>query len=335
MHTICIVGGGNLSHVCIGVLSSHADININLLTRRPDKWNQNIRVNSPDGKVYHGHVNKISSDPLAVVPDADIILLCTPAFCTEEMIVKIQPYISKDTVIGAIVANTGFFFFCHKHLPADSKLFGFQRVPYVSRIVEYGQEANLLGYRAELFMAIENITDRDKFKSLLESLFEEKISIVDSFYEVTLSNSNPILHTGRLYTMWKDWDGEIFDRCPLFYKEWTDEASEIEIKMDEEYFRLLNALGINVNNVETLLEHYESTTPQEMTQKIRSIESLSTILSPMKKIEGGWIPDFESRYFTEDFPFGLKFIVDLEKEYRIYTPTINKVFEWGMKQVSK
>ena len=50
----------------------------------------------------------------------------------------------------------------------------------------------------------------------------------------------------------------------------------------------------------------------------------------MKHMEGGWIPDFNSSYFTKDFPYGLKYIKTLADEYGILIPTINKVYEWGI-----
>ena len=70
-----------------------------------------------------------------------------------------------------------------------------------------------------------------------------------------------------------------------------------------------------------------------MTQKLRSIESLSTILSPMKEDNGGWSPDFSSSFFTEDFPYGLKFIKNLAAKNNVPTPYIDKVCQWGMNVV--
>lgn len=327
---ICIIGGGGLGHTCSGVLSSHSDITVDMLTKRPEKWNHQFKVNAPEGKVFNGKLNTITSDPSAVIPQADIVFLCLPAFCVEDTIKEIKPYLNPETIVGTVVANSGFFLFCHQHLPSTTKLFGLQRVPYVSRVVEYGKEANLLGYRDALYVAMENIDDRESLRAFIAEKFLETTHLVDSFYEVTLSNSNPILHTGRLYTMWKDWDGKPFERCSLFYKEWTLEASEVEVEMDKEFFALLEVLGVNTNNIETLLTHYDSTTPEGMTRKLQSIESLSTILSPMKQIEGGWVPNFDSRYFTEDFPFGLRFIKELAEQHNVPAPMIDKVYEWGM-----
>ena len=327
---ICICGGGGLGHTCAGVLSNRPNVKVDLLTNRPEKWNHEYVVNIPDGRPLNCRLDFITNKPSEVIPQADLVFLCLPAFRVENEIRKIKPYLRKDTIVGAVFGCTGFFLFAHKHLPAYTKLFALQRVPYVSRVVDYGREANLLGYRDKLIIAVENVEEKENFRKQVESLFGEKTELADSFYEVTLSNSNPILHTGRLYTMWKDWDGTPFEECSLFYHEWTNEASELEIEMDKELFTLFNKLNVNTKHIESLLDHYESSDATEMTTKIRSIESLSTILSPMKKKEDGWIPDFESRYFIEDFPFGLKTIFDLCVKNDIKCPNIRKVLMWGL-----
>ena len=71
----------------------------------------------------------------------------------------------------------------------------------------------------------------------------------------------------------------------------------------------------------------------ENSDKIRKILSkggFKGITSPMKQTNEGWIPDYASRYFTEYFPHGLRYIWELAKEYNIDTPNINKVYEWGI-----
>lgn len=331
---IVICGGGGLGHTCAGVLSKQEGITVDLLTNRPEKWNHNYKVNTPDKGTIIGKLDRISAKPEDLIPEADIVFFCLPAFLVEETIIKIQPFLKANTIVGAVFGCTGFFIFAHKHLPTTAKLFALQRVPYVSRVVEYGKEANLLGYRDKLIMAVENVDDREDFRKLVENGFGEPVELCDSFYEVTLSNSNPILHTGRLYTMWKDWDGKPYDRCSLFYNEWTIEASQLEVEMDKEFFALLRKLNVSTKHIATLLEHYESVDAKGMTEKLRSIGSLSTILSPMTQVDGGWIPDFKSRYFTEDFPYGLMTIHKLAKENRIDCPNIEVVYKWGMEHIN-
>ena len=324
---ICICGGGSLGHVCAGVLGSQEGVEVNILSGHPDKWQKVITVTDERGKQYIGNVNKVSSVPEVVVADEDIILLCLPGYLMEKTLRNIKPYIG-DAVVGTVVSSTGFFFFAHDILGEKARLFGFQRVPFISRVVGYGRTANLLGYKSSLAVATENIEDKDGLRKTLERLFITPITQLSSFYEVALSNSNPILHTGRLYAMFHGREHEVFDHNILFYKEWTDEASQLLIDMDAEFFQLLEKL--NVHSLPTLLDYYASEDAQSLTCKIQIIPAFQNINSPMKQVEGGWMIDFESRYFTEDFPFGLRWIKQLAESNQIETPKINMVYEWGI-----
>lgn len=328
MTKICICGGGSLAHVCAGVLSSQSDVAVNIYTRKPERWSHQLKVTDLNGKLYNGNLCTISNDPSEALKDRDIVFLCLPGFAIESTLESIKPYVGK-AVVGFIVCSTGFFFAAHRVLGEDARLFGFQRVAYIARTVEYGHSAILLGYKPQLAIAVENVEDKETFRQLVEHLWMTPTKLLASHYEVSLTNSNPILHTGRLYSMWKDWNGEVYDHNILFYKEWSNEASQVLINMDAEFMQLLEVLPVTKGAIPSLLEYYESHDADSLTKKITSIPAFQNITSPMKEVEGGWIPDFESRYFTEDFPYGLKFIIDLAKEKNINCPNLTKVFEWG------
>lgn len=327
---ICICGGGSLGHVCAGVMASQEDVELNILSGHPDRWQKTITVTDLDGKQFVAKINRISSKPEEVVTGQDILLLCLPGYLIEKTLCDIKPFAGKAAV-GTVVSSTGFFFFAHDILGKDAKLFGFQRVPFISRVAEYGKTANLLGYKSSLAAVLENIEERESFRRDLERLFMTPVTLLSSFYEVALSNSNPILHTGRLYSMFHGREDEVFDHNILFYKEWTDGASQLLIDMDAEFFHLLDKL--NVHSLPTLLDYYESTDAGSLTRKIKSIPAFQTITSPMAEVEGGWKADFKSRYFTEDFPYGLRWIKELTDKHQIETPTIDKVYQWGMNRI--
>ena len=329
MTKVCICGGGALAHVCAGVLSSQPEVEVNIFTRKPELWSHQLEVTDSRGKVYNGNLNIISNSPEEALKDCDIIFLCLPGFAIEGTLNSIKPYIG-NAVVGSIVCSTGFFFAAHRILGEDARLFGFQRVPYIARTKEYGHTANLLGYKPQLAIAVENVEDNEAFRQLVETLWMTPVKLLGSHYEVSHTNSNPILHTGRLYSMWKDWDGEVYDHNILFYKEWTNEASQMLIDMDAEFMQLLDVLPVTKGAIPSLLEYYESHDEESLTRKITSIPAFRNITSPMKEVDGGWVPDFESRYFTEDFPYGLKFIVELAKDKNIDCPNLNMVFEWGI-----
>ena len=135
--------------------------------------------------------------------------------------------------------------------------------------------------------------------------------------------------------MWKDWQpGIVYPRNPQFYAEWTIEASALLIQMDDEFQQLLKTLGLKPGCIPTILDYYESADEITLTQKLHDIRAFQGILSPMKAVEGGFIPDFSSRYFTEDFPYGMRFIVETAHKHDVPIPTIEKVYQWGLSKIS-
>ena len=325
MKSICVCGGGALGMVVASVLSNTQELTVRLLTSRPQKWSKSIEAIDNEGKVYRGIIESVSSEPADVISHSDIILLCLPGFLIEETLRSIKPYISNQAV-GSIVSSTGFFFRAHEILPKSTSLFGFQRVPYIARVLEYGKRAALLGYKKQLYMATENLPK--EFEVEWSNWLQTPIAHLDDYLAASLSNSNPLLHPARLYGMWHDWDGKAYDFQELFYANWDEFSSEIYIAMDNEFQQLCQKLNVHVQPV---LEYYESTDAASLTRKLNSIEAFQSILAPMTQTNKGWMPDFKSRYFTEDFPYGLQVIKNLTQQYNIETPTIDKVLAWGKK----
>ncbi len=334
MINFCICGGGSLGHVIAGYLGANADVRVSMLTQRPQLWKNDIEVHTPEQTIIHGHIHTISSNPEDVIPQANIILLCLPGFAIKQQLQLIKPYVKSTTFVGSVFSSTGFFFNAMEILNEDVPLWGFQRVPFICRTREYGQSANLLGYKSNLNIAVERTVEKEDFRLLIEKLFNTPVSLLNNYYEATLTNSNPLLHTSRLYTMFgASNEGRTFPRMILFYEEWTEEAAQLLIDMDEEFFRLLEVLPVKPNYLPRILEYYESHDARSLAQKLSSIQGFKGITSPMKQTAQGWTPDFDSRYFTEDFPYGLHFIWQLAKEKGIPTPKIDMVYQWGMSKI--
>ena len=329
---ICICGGGNLGHVCAGFMA-YKGHQVSVLTTKPERWSHSINIIAPD-ETFCGQLTLVTSCPEKIVPQAEIVLICLPGFAIHNVLSKIKPYLSKTNKVGAVVSSTGFFFEALKVLPTDIPLFGFQRVPFISRTIEYGRKAELKGYKESLHVAIEQTEDKESLRLILEQLFEKPVTLAENYYEVSLSNSNPILHPSRLYTMWNEWQpGVVYPRNPQFYAEWTLEASTLLIQMDDELQLLLKVLGLKEGCIPPVLDYYESSDADSLTQKLRSIKAFQNIASPMKTVEGGFIPDFSSRYFTEDFPFGMRFIVETAQKHHVSIPITEKIYQWGLSKI--
>ena len=335
MIDICICGGGSLGHVCASVLASNPQVRLRIHSRRPEHWNNEVCVTDPKGHTYIGKITCITDNYAQAIEGCNMVLLCLPGFAIAEALADIRPYLSDRCAVGAIVGSTGFFFHAHRLLSSDTPLFTFRRVPFIARVETYGSRAQLLGYKPEVDMAVEHMADAEAFRTQIEKLFVTPTRLLNNFYEASLSNSNPILHTGRLYTLWKDWNGEATPTCGHFYKEWTDEASECIISMDEEFSRLLDCLPVDKGLMPSLIDYYECTDAASLTRKIASIPAFVPILSPMKQTPNGWVPDFGSRYFTEDFPCGLQIIKQLAETHSVATPLIDSVLQWGLQCIEK
>lgn len=335
MYTVCICGGGSLGHVIAGWLSARNHAIVNILTSRPQEWSHEITVDTPEGTTLEG---KISNMPEDVVPLADVVLLCLPGFLIKGELEQLKPYLSLRAFVGSVFSSTGFFFEAQKVLSDKQPLWGFQRVPFISRVEEYGKSANLLGYKNAYNIAVESVSGKEKasFASLIQEWFERPVNLLKNYYEASLTNSNPLLHTSRLYTMFGgENDGKVYSRMQLFYEEWTEEAASLYIKMDEEFFRLLKVLPVTEGYLPTALNYYDSHDAKSLAEKLSSIKGFKGITSPMVKVANGWVADFSSRYFTEDFPYGLKYIWQLAHKEGISCPNIDKVYAWGMRKIEK
>ena len=348
---ICICGGGNLGHVVAGFAASHGH-DVQLLTRHPERWSNNLTIDTPDGKTLVGHISRISNRPEDVIPQSDLVLLCLPGYAIADCLKQIVPLLGVGGLppVGSVVSSTGFFFEAFRILPPSTPLFGFQRVPFIARVGTYGHSAHLLGYKPQLSLAVEQTDDAESLRQQIETLFQTPVQLLGSHYEVSLSNSNPLLHTSRLYSLFKDWhEGVSYARVPLFYEEWTEEAAELYIRMDNELQALLAQLPVRPGSIPTVLDYYESTDAPSLARKLRSIEAFKGIPAPMKSQSphtspslggdrgglGNYIPDFQSRYFTEDFPYGLAIVRQQMQEHRMDAPNIEKVYQWGLPLTSQ
>lgn len=327
---ITICGGGNLGHVCSGFIGANPKHRVSLLTTQPERWANEVHVSDLNGKVYQGRIQTISSSAEKVIPEADMVLVCLPGFAIHQVLKQIAPYLQKETWVGTVVSSTGFFFEAMQLLPQKQPLFGFQRVPFIARTNEYGHSAELRGYKDSLSVAIEQTENKETVRKTLEDLFCTPTKLLKSYYEVALSNSNPLLHTARLYTLWHDWEpGKLYEDNPFFYADWTVEASALLIKMDVEFQSLLQQIGVRNGSIPPVLVYYESHDAESLTRKLRSIPAFQGILSPMKSVQGGWVPDFANRYFTEDFLYGMRYICEFSQKKNFSCPHINEVYKWG------
>ena len=170
----------------------------------------------------------------------------------------------------------------------------------------------------------------EKCAEIVSGIFDMPCRVIPNFLNLTMTPSNPILHTTRLRTLFEDWHpGVTYDSVPLFYEEWDDASSELLIACDEEVQEICRILPeFQLTDVKSLRVHYESPTVDAMTKKISSIQAFKGLTTPTVEIDGKLIPDLHSRYFTADFSYGLTIIKQIADLAGVKTPNIDATMNW-------
>lgn len=320
---VCIVGSGNIAHALVVIIGSNREFNVSILTNNLEQTDK-IKGVMQDKREIIGVVSKVSNNPEELVPDSDVILITVPAFARPSILNKIKPYVKNDCLIGALPGIGGFNEEVIKIFPNHKfTLFSAQRVPCIARIIRKGHSVDV-ALKDEVYVA----TNNSSVKDTLEKLFSIKVNLLDDFLEVNLSNSNPLLHSARLFHILEGYPDIITTGVnePIsFYDTWNDDSSKTLIEMDNEFMSLVRKLELK--NIKTLLEHYEVDGFSEMTSKLSKTPAFQGIKLPMTKKDNKYYIDLESRYFTEDVDIGMKYILDKLNEYNIKSNVISQVYK--------
>ena len=324
-----IIGGGNVGTLMAAEFSSKGH-EITIFTSKPHLWNKELTVlDDCKNVLMSGNVSKITNDMQESVNGAEIIWITYPAELFDELGEQISKYIKAGQIIGVVPGSGGAEFAFKKSIDKGAILFGLQRVHSIARIQKYGESVYMLGRKNKLELGTIPTSKSKEISILVESLFNIPCDYLPNYLCVTLTPSNPILHTTRLYAMFKDYNsGVYYSHNFLFYEEWDNFSSEILIACDEELQMLCSRIPMDLNSVVSLKKYYENDTAEGLTIKISGIKAFKGITSPMVERDRGWIPDFKSRYFSTDFPYGLKIIKDIAILFEVNTPNIDKVWSW-------
>ena len=326
---VAVIGGGNIGTQFACVCASKG-YKVNVFSSKPEQYDGTLEVVDEFEHVTVGKLNKVTADIGEAVAGCQIIIITHPAFHLRSVADQLLPYIKEDMNICVLPGTGGAEFAFRECMKAGATLFGLQRVPTVARLEQYGKRVRCEGLRSELFLASIPSDKAAGLAEFMSGLWGIPCTPLPNYLSVTLTPSNPILHTTRLRTLFADYEeGKVYERNPLFYGEWSDASSELLIACDGELQEMLKLMDkLDLHNVRSLKLHYESDTVEAMTRKLCSIKSLHNLASPMKQVDGGWVPDFKSRYFTADFSYGLSVIVQIAHFAGTDVPELERVLNW-------
>lgn len=324
---ITVFGAGNLGLACCAVLSR--DNTVTLYTTRPHRERESLTY------TYEGEPG--DSAPFAVTDDmarackADLILCTYPAFLRQQFVADVEPFVEEGCAIGFVPGYGGVEYFCQDLIARGVTVFGLQRVPYVSRSSWDERTAGILSAKDTLYVAALPKAKTQEIAALIEGLFGIPTVALREFLAVTLVPSNPLLHTSGAWGVFKDYKpGDTYPEQLMFYEQWNDDTSRFLLAYDDELQAICRALApLDLSEVVSLREYYESPTPGAMTRKLKSIRAFEAVKVPLTLTpEGGFVPNWNDRMFTEDYPFGVAIIKDIATMVGIDTPAIDTLLDF-------
>lgn len=330
---ICVVGGGSIGVLTSALLSKNSENKVYLLVSNSEGWTNKIHADAEyNENIFDSTIYKITDDAEEAIKGAAFVLIAVPSYGVENKINLIHPFLDKETFVGVIPGSGGSEFYLKKLLSEGFTVFGTQRVVIGGRASEKGKSVYVFWLKDNMQVAVLPKSKTEDVCKVLDKAFGFECERLQSFLSVSLAPSNPILHTSRIYSFFKDYsDGVLYHSIKKFYSDWNDDSSEACINCDIELVKLMDFLknkGCDLSGLKNIRQHYEVNTVEEFTNKIRSIKSWQRAIVPLKKVEGGYIPDLEERYFLEDFEYGLFVIKSFCSICEIQTPQIDKIIKW-------
>lgn len=332
MLNVCVYGGGNIAHSIAAKISQAQPVTV--ITRQPARWARRISFEQ-GGKVFGSRFDICATNDAGVVAAADLIFVALPQFATEGALDGIIPHLKHGSTVVFVPAPARISRYAESLALRGAKVVGFQRVPYISRIAEYGRDVKISDDREVHRIVISSSLMKNEWNERCVNWFGGRADYLSSFLALAFSNSNPLLHPSRLVVLFRDWRSKRYQYNPPFYGEWTDESSELYVNADCEMREVMAHFPIDMStDYESVLDHYGVKRACELTNKLRSIVAFKTILSPMLQAADGWVPDFESRYFTEDVQFGLAEMLKLADAVGVPVPTMRLLYD-GVNQIGR
>lgn len=325
---IAIIGAGNMGTAIAADLARNNNVKIH--TSKPHLFNGLLKyVDIETGDSFESRISLASDNVEDVLKDVEIAFVTVPTQVISETVEKMRPYISTATSVGFVPGAGGVDFLSVPLIAKGCCVFGFERVPYVARLKEYGRAVSA-SKKSKYRVAVFPKNRKDGLAKKISILFDRPCAEMKSFLSMTLT---PTLHTSRLYDLYANYkEGDILPDNPYFYGDWRDSASEICLKLDDELHEVTDALeiaGIDVSELVPYRIHYESPDVKALTNKLRTIASLNKIKGPViENSDGTFSLDLDSRYFTESFPFRLAIVKGLAELIGKEVPKTTTVLKW-------
>ncbi len=349
---ITIVGGGSSAHALIPFLSDK-DREIRLLTSKPKKWNRNINLEWRDSKnkvlkEFNGVLSSVSDKEEEVIVNSDVIIFCMPVYKYREALNNIGKYISDGTTIGTVYGQGGFNFMVNeiksKYNLKSIVTFAIGLIPWICRIKEYGKVGITYGAKSINIVTFDNIDKYYDLKKLFNDMcfkwfHKGEFKLSDNFISLTLSVDNQIIHTSRLYGLFKryggDWDS--LENVPYFYRDYDNLSANLLKDLDDDYSLIRERIKeiYPHYNFEYMLKYLDlerlsyNSANKNIKESFIQSETLGAIKTPVVKYKDKWVINKEHRFFYDDIYYGLCIAKWIAEQMNLEVRTIDTILKWA------
>jgi hypothetical protein len=370
--TVCVCGAGNAAHVfipyfaqsgyAVNVYADFAD-EAERLQKGVDE-NDGILVHDrcdPNNiKEYKAKPKVISKNAADSVPQADFIIVALPSFAIKNVLTGIKPHLKKGAIVYIMPGQGGPDFVAKEVLGDDFKsgkvtMAGIIPMPLNCRITDWGKRVELAALKFSYDLAAIPANNASIAADGLRGLLPGKtVNVIGNYVGIALHASNPNLHPGRLYGLWGPnsqlglyTQGKVYKENPLFYETWDDNSSAWCQKISDERRKVWEAICKKVpgtgspEQVPDLRAYLAAIYGPQIKDNSTITGCTSTndgfkgFRCPMQEVEGGFAPNFENRYFTEDFPEGFAMYKGIADLAGVETPVIDEIFYFFQKFMGK
>ncbi len=362
---VCVLGAGNSAHTVAGLAARLPDWEVHVYAPRKDRaelWRAGIGRGGidvcygadDDHLVVHGVPDRVSKHAEEVVPGCEVLVLCLPAEAYDENVQAAAPYVDPGAMIGTICAANGFDWCVDAAMAAVGRapdsygVFSLQNLPWACRVSDYGKAIDAMGTKP--FMEI-TARPGDRVGQIGADM-GDLIRVpcpeeAGGFLGFGLSNIAQIIHPCVMYGNFRDWDGETpYERVPLFYEEMSDFTADTMTAVSDEIAALRANLEERVPGLDlSVVRHILPWCLRAYGKYIVDATNLRTrfatnkayvgLTCPHREVDGGFVPDFGTRYITEDVPFNLLAVRGVAELAGVETPTILRVLEWAQGVMGK
>jgi hypothetical protein len=353
--TVC--GGGNAAHVMAALLGA-GDVPVTLFTL-PDEVRafregmaegKGLRVDFQNGDESRRYSVSVTSLAVTERPveaaDTDLVVLALPAFAHGPVLEQLAPHLRDGVIVGAIPSRSGFEYQAKYILEGaglrEYTVFAAHTLPWACRIARYGSQALVLGSKSSVGVAAHPATDTVRVAGLLTVLFKTRFSPLPNTLSVSLGNIGQVIHPGIMYGLLRDYSGEVWteEQIPLFYQGVDEAAAGILSRLGAEITMLARRLEdfapqLDLSAVQGVYDWLVTSYPHSIADRtslraaFNTNSSYSGLKVPARRSGGGFVPDFGSRYLTEDIPYGLVFSRAVAKMAGMATPVMDEVITWA------